>query len=406
MNKNNAAIKVLTSQEEIELLRKAQKGKTKQEREKATRLLVYYNQSFVKYMVRGSHYPQNEISPDELTAEGIISLPQAIKEFDFSKAEKNRLASYAGYWIHQRIRSFIKKNQLLPQTVQKKETDYVLEENEEEETKVPNKKRTRGIVYYDKDYHGTEKDDKATSLIDTLADDDEQIDQQIQQRERKMRINELLFNLEYHEELIIRLFFGIIPTNWAQIYRLATEEKEKELRKIKGKIKGKNFSFFENPPHSLLEKYCQILAVSRKKEEVTEEFMKPEFWEHFREFPELALKNQASWRNIIKKTERPSQVSPNQFVSFAEWEKSNKTFPLLKKEVFRWINLGYQPEDISDPQNQILQKLGVSKKEKEQWKKVSSKSKNKNWLEQRLGKAIENWKKNILEKLKQINENR
>jgi len=28
--------------------------------------------------------------------------------------------------------------------------------------------------------------------------------------------------------------------------------------------------------------------------------------------------------------------------------------------------LGYQPEDFPDPQNQILQKLGITKKEKEQ----------------------------------------
>jgi hypothetical protein len=74
------------------------------------------------------------------------------------------------------------------------------------------------------------------------------------------------------------------------------------------------------------------------------------------------------------------------------------------QQILRWTSLGYQPEDIIDPQNQMLQKLGVSKKEKEQWKKTSSKTKNKNWLELRLGKVIDNRKKILLEKLKQIGE--
>ena len=96
MNKANA-IKVLTRQEEIDLLQRAQKGKTQKEREEATRLLVYYNQSFVKYMVKGyHHYPQGEVSPDELTAEGVMSLPRAIHGFDLAKSE-NRMASFAGH---------------------------------------------------------------------------------------------------------------------------------------------------------------------------------------------------------------------------------------------------------------------------------------------------------------------
>ena len=92
-----ADIKTLTHQEEIELLRQAKEGKTKQEREKATRLLIYYNRSFVKYLVGGYYYLQSEINSEDLVAEGSIGLLQAIKEFDFSRAEKYRLASYASY---------------------------------------------------------------------------------------------------------------------------------------------------------------------------------------------------------------------------------------------------------------------------------------------------------------------
>jgi len=288
MNKSEA-IKVLTREEEIELLQQAQKGKTQEEREKAARLLVYYNQSFVKYAVKGSHYPQNEISSDELTAEGIITLPQSIKDFDLTKSE-NRLASYAGYRINQSIRSFIKKSQLLPQaTPKKKPSPAPEEEGEEAEKKIPNRNFPSGIIYYDKDYQGGEKDDKATSLLDTLADENEQIEGLIQQRETKRKTNDLLAHLEPHEELIIRLFFGIVPTNLAQINRLIVEEKAKDLKKFKGKEKEK-----------LFEKCSQFFATPHKKEEVAQTLMNWEFWEYFREFPELVVKTQISRRGGLK----------------------------------------------------------------------------------------------------------
>lgn len=92
-----ADIKTLTHQEEIELLRQAKKGKTRREREEAMRLLVHYNRSFVKYLVGGYYYLQSEINSEDLVAEGSIGLLQAIKEFDLSRAEKYRLASYASY---------------------------------------------------------------------------------------------------------------------------------------------------------------------------------------------------------------------------------------------------------------------------------------------------------------------
>ena len=64
-------------------------------REKATRLLIYYNRSFVKYLVGGYYY--NEINSEDLVTEGTVGLLQAIREFDLSRAEKYRLASFASY---------------------------------------------------------------------------------------------------------------------------------------------------------------------------------------------------------------------------------------------------------------------------------------------------------------------
>ena len=69
-------------------------------------------------------------------------------------------------------------------------------------------------------------------MLDTLTDNNEKVEQQIQYEETKLKVNELILQLEYHEELIIRLFFGVAPVNMAQISRLATEERVKELKKI------------------------------------------------------------------------------------------------------------------------------------------------------------------------------
>ncbi|RHZ37327.1 DnaJ domain-containing protein [endosymbiont GvMRE of Glomus versiforme] len=455
MNKTNA-IKVLTREEEAELLKRAQKGKTLYdilgishnasekkireayenklkdkeknktkfqeiqeayeilsdkktkaiydkknkdlflERDEATRLLVYYNQSFVKYMVKGYHYPQGEINADELTAEGVISLPKAIKDFDLAKSE-NRMASFAGHWIRHHIRSFIIKSRLLPQATPKKKPNHLSEEEEETEKKIP-RKSSSGIIYYDKIYQSSERDDKITSLLDTLADKNEGIEKQIQQKETKEKINKMLTFLEPHEELIIRLFSGVSPTDLSQINRLANEEKAKELKKTRDKSKKNSLLF---------EKYSSFFATPRRKEEVVQELINREFWEYFREFPKLAAAKDQTSRRSNSKTS-----TSNQPINSAEKKKwYNATQNNLKDDSFSesmaasWINLGYQPEDITDSQNQILQRIGISKKEKEQWQKASSKAKNKdNWLEQRLGKTMENLKKNILKKLKGLTE--
>ena len=45
------------------------------------------------------------------------------------------------------------------------------------------------------------------------------------------------------------------------------------------------------------------------------------------------------------------------------WLNNQHTQGFSEKEIRRWISLGYQLEDALDPQNLILQKLGISKKE-------------------------------------------
>ena len=370
--KKTEKIEVLTRQEEIELLRKAQKGKTRQERLKATRLLVYYNQSFVKYMVKGFYYPQGEISPDELMAEGIISLPQAIKDFDLRKLD-NRLASYAGYWVQQGIRKFIKESQLLPQA-KPKSVSPSLEEEEKPEKKKPTNQASWAIVYYDKDYQDRERgDDKATLLLDTLADDgNEHFEkEEIQKQERRKKIDNLLSRLKPHQELIVRLFFGLFPANWEQIIRLLNKKK---LQGVTLKSKDP-----KNSP--IYQKYSKFFAFPRQKEEVAHLVLSAEFWEYFPEFPE------------ITESEKVPRSSKSQSSS------SRKKEPDYQSSS-RWSRLGYQQEDLKDPLNQALEKLAITKKEKERWQKAEPSDPDSKLLVRQLSKVLEKWKKNALEQLK------
>ncbi|MEG7979315.1 MAG: hypothetical protein NY202_05530 [Mollicutes bacterium UO1] len=65
------------------------------EGKKAIRFLLHYNQNLVKYIVKGYSSFGGKVDHEELTAEGISSLPKAIEKFDLNS--KNRFATYAGY---------------------------------------------------------------------------------------------------------------------------------------------------------------------------------------------------------------------------------------------------------------------------------------------------------------------
>ena len=90
---------------EIEKLKSELKKKEKElekmgeekitEGKKAIRFLLHYNQNLVKYIVKGYSSFNRKVDHEELTAEGISSLPKAIEKFDLNS--KNRFATYAGY---------------------------------------------------------------------------------------------------------------------------------------------------------------------------------------------------------------------------------------------------------------------------------------------------------------------
>jgi len=85
---------------EIELKKKEKElqklGKEKiDEGKKAIRFLLHYNKNLVKYISKGYSSFGRKVDPEELTAEGISSLPKAIEKFDLNS--KNCFATYAGY---------------------------------------------------------------------------------------------------------------------------------------------------------------------------------------------------------------------------------------------------------------------------------------------------------------------
>jgi hypothetical protein len=94
-------------------------------------------------------------------------------------------------------------------------------------------------------------------------------------------------------------------------------------------------------------------------------------------------------------TFRSEKDNTSLVIEQAEKEKWLKK-GIKERDISFWVNLGYQPEDTDDERNHILQNIGISKKERERWKKLKVKPKNKDWFEHGLEKLVDNWKKKIL----------
>ncbi|CAH1763992.1 1020_t:CDS:10 [Entrophospora sp. SA101] len=226
-------IKIISAKEERKLLISAKKGKGA-EQENAIRSIVYYNLNLVNYIVK-RYFSFAGLSPDDLVAEGVRSLPKAIEKFDL--ANQNRFAVYAGCWIKQYIRSYIEKTQFIKQSATN-----------------PEKK---SVIYYDSNYQNDDKESKSYSLLDTLNDSEnpEMNNEQIRQRDITQQINSLINSLGSREMiLLIRLLYKIVPTSLLDIYYLATEE-EKEILLKELKLSSKkaetsliNYSCQEKKP--------------------------------------------------------------------------------------------------------------------------------------------------------------
>lgn len=62
---------------------------------KAIRFLLHYNKHFVQYLAKGYSSFNRKIDPEELTSEGISSLPKAIEKYDPESG--STLPTYSGY---------------------------------------------------------------------------------------------------------------------------------------------------------------------------------------------------------------------------------------------------------------------------------------------------------------------
>ncbi|KLL02241.1 MAG: RNA polymerase sigma 32 subunit [Mycoplasmataceae bacterium RC_NB112A] len=181
-----------------------------QKMKKATRLLLCYSRNFVKYIERGYYY-FGKVDTEDLTTEGVFSLLKAIEKF--KPTSENRLSTFSGYRIRQAIKGFIDKNQLIQQPSGSKE-----------------KKR---IVYYDSNYQ-SDKENTSYSLMDILSDpESSNLENKIvHQQDVKNQTNNLLNSLDSREtNLVVRLFYNIVPNNLLDIYCLATPTEKEELIK-------------------------------------------------------------------------------------------------------------------------------------------------------------------------------
>lgn len=195
---------------------------------KAIRFLLHHNKHFVQYLAKGYSSFNRKIDPEELTSEGIFSLPKAIENFDLDS--KNSLPTYSGYWIRQYIQTYLKKIQFINQGAKTEEK--------------------KNVVYYDNNYQNDDKENKSYSLLETLHDDEnaELTAEQIRHRDAIIQTNNLINALKNREGIfLVRLLSKVKPSNLLDIYYLATEEEKKNLKK---KMKLSDKSSLE-----LLQKY-------------------------------------------------------------------------------------------------------------------------------------------------------
>ncbi len=170
-----------------------------------------------------------------------------------------------------------------------------------------------------------------------------------------------------------------------QLYPLVSSKKKKELEASFNKQEMKKVALANQENNPLISKYIEILSVPRKKEQIVK-LMKSEFWQYFANFAELAEKT------LPKKVNKDKKI---------EMDKK-KWINIPEKEIYIWTNLGYSPEDTTDPTNHILKNMNISKLIKEQWEKQNAKlekDENDN-LTIKLEKWVELRRKNALAKLK------
>lgn len=277
--KGKEKIATLKPKEELELLKIAKNGVGKQ-KEAALMSLIYYNQNLVKYIVKGYSYLDGQVDHEDLIAEGTIALARAIDKFDISS--KNRFATYAGYWIRQYIQSFIHKDQLINQPIeQKKQTEENEIVNNEKKKFVREK---FNVVYYDKDYNKSgEKDNKSYSLVDILSEDNDDIGRQIYKNDVKIHINKILSSLETLEDLIVRLYYGVIPLTLNQVYHIADELEKEEIDSLmitkvfkKKQIEDIKLSQKEVKSNHIVKKYSKLFEKTYKTKEISEIVKKAE----------------------------------------------------------------------------------------------------------------------------------
>lgn len=271
-------IATLTAEEELELLKvaKFESGKRKSS---ALKSLIYHNLNLVKHIVKGfwTYYgEQGEDNREELLSEGVMAIPKAVEKFDINS--KNRFATYAGYWIKQFIQSAASKNQILNQSNNNNEFAFEKNKEENEDEKKTGKfvKQKYKLVYYDKKYPGSSSgDSKSYSLIDIISDKKDNVEEQIKREDLKIHSNKMISTLESLEDLVIRLYFAIVPLNISHIRKVCDEKEREEIDSLMKKKFFKKKETYDVPleelkSNKIVRKYINLFSEQHKTREIAE----------------------------------------------------------------------------------------------------------------------------------------
>lgn len=213
-----AKIELITSDQEVELAQKIQKGDIK-----ALEKLVNSNLRFVISVAK--QYQNQGLSLPDLISEGNIGLIKAANRFDFTKGFK--FISYAVWWIRQTILQALaensriirlpvnkvgtvnKINKLLVKMTQEFEREPTPEEIASQ-LEINSQDIKELLALSDRAFYldaPVSNSDEGLTLLDIISNNSEEIKEQ--ESSLKIQINDLLKILQVRDCQIIKMYYGI-----------------------------------------------------------------------------------------------------------------------------------------------------------------------------------------------------
>src|ERR1700735_858814 len=132
--------------------------------------------------------------------------------------------------MKQAMQHALSKNQIINQynPLTKKEEKGEGDENEKKKFVKPKYR----LVLYDKKHPSSNVDCKSYSLIDIISCKEDDIEEQTRRIQLRIHSNKIVSSLDQLENLIIRLYFGILPMNLFHIKEICKGKEVDEIELI------------------------------------------------------------------------------------------------------------------------------------------------------------------------------